>query len=111
MGIEEALRLRLTARCDDCHDWYSIPSDKLGQAMIKTFDKGFDMGFGRRGTNKHHIMERRDDHAAVEKIMVNGRVDRAMDDEARLAAIAQARRTAHELNPRADTHDMPWRAI
>ena len=63
------------------------------------------------GQIKHHVVERRDDHAAIEKIMMDGQVDRAMDDAARLAAIARALRAAHELDPRADAHDMPGRPM
>src|SRR5438046_10332752 len=89
----------------------SNPSDELGEAVIETFDEGFDMGLGRRGTTKHHIMEWRDDHATVEKIMMDGHVDRAMDDARGFAAIARAVRAAHEFDPGADAHDMPRRPI
>jgi len=79
--------------------------------MVEAFDEALDMGFGRRRANQHHIVERRDDHVAVQEIMVDGRVDRAMDDQRRLAAIARTFRAAHELDPGADAHDMPRRPI
>src|SRR5262245_49447643 len=79
--------------------------------MIEALNEGFDMGLGRRGTYKHHIMERRDDHATVQKVVMDGHVDWSMDDEASFATIARAVGAAHELDPGADSHDVPWRLI
>ena len=66
-------------------------------------------GGGRR--NQHHVVEGRDQHAAIDQRDMDRRFERRRMRGFGLAAVLQRSRCADELDARADARDMPRQPV
>ena len=108
--VEEGLRFGFAAGKHECHSCYSS-AHQFREAAVEPFDQPVHMRLGRRRADEHHVVERGDDHPAIEKMVMHGHVDRPVDHLRSLAAVPGPLWSAHELHPGPGTHDVPRHAM
>ncbi|ABA52578.1 hypothetical protein BURPS1710b_A1291 [Burkholderia pseudomallei 1710b] len=83
-------------------------SEQLAEARVECGHQPIDVFRARLRTHEHHVVERRDQHAAVQQIQVHDVLELAVELQAGDRAVARRRRRELELGARADPRHAPW---